>query len=859
MKRLIISMLFVLLFTSFCIVPAYAQLPNLSLYHAAEKTQYRLKLEAGKEYYMQTITEQQISDPTPANEGTTVMTVGTGAQLEVSDIDANGNAQVTYTYKWIKIGIKGATVENIYDSSKKDSTVPKELQWFAPLLEESFLLTITPEGRISEIKDLDKVRSNVRQKLPQGPMQELAMNSLNQWLDEQTIRESIENSFAIYPDRPVGVGDSWSRNVTYSSGSAMILESKWTLKERKNGVAVIEVASTIKPNSEAKPVEMGSPGITSSSEFTGNQQGLIEMQESTGLIIRSKINQQMSGQNTITRPGVPDNVTPMEITGVISMETSDWEKARSNIGTNVVAQEQPRREAPSTRPDSIQRRANISAGAATSPYLIDGEDRMMPAARPRSERQKSTSIHDAARNGDVNHAQQLISKGADVNTRNRMNWTPLHTAVTNRKQAFVELLISKGADLNAKDNRGQTPLHVAVNTYQKEVVELLIAKGADVNIMAGSNNALTLAKRRNNTEIVDILVKNGAKEPSPQDLMGDRYYGGGANPYSSYQEQSTTQPGTIRRGGRTGRTINQAPAAVDILADPNEIKARVKTFAGLEKVLEEVANKSQNEMRQWPQRRYDNRTMLVRAVQKQFEDEINLIRTVSVSEKAKKTTEAIDSVLTTRQERIKNISRELMAQKRQLRQTQQQTTRTRGRGRTSSRSMRGQTSQGGQQYEQYGGNATEQAYGRGNVMPRTNRYPGTTRGPSQQTTQPIDREAENETRQWLQASFDNKSDLASAVHEQIRLEVTSIRDLAVEEAAKKTTATIDGLLLARKMRLDAFIIKMEEQQQALRQQTQDPRMGGRYMQTGPSRGQTTRGGTTGGYQQDSQSRTRRRR
>jgi len=524
------------------------------------------------------------------------------------------------------------------------------------------------------------------------------------------------------------------------------------------------------------------------------------------------------------------------------------------------AQRQPRRERPMARPESFQRRANISAGAATSPYLINGEDRMMPAARPGSQRQKSTSIHDAARNGDVNHAQQLISKGADVNTRNRINWTPLHTAVINRKQAFVELLISKGADLNAKDNRGQTPLHVAVNTNQKEVVELLIAKGADVNIMAGSNNALTLANRRNNTEIVDILVKNGAKEPSPQDLMGDRYYGGGANPYSRYQEQSTTQPGTIRRGGRTGRTINQAPAAVDILADPNEIKARVKTFAGLEKVLEEVANKSQNEMRQWPQRRYDNRTMLVRAVQKQFEDEIGFIRKVAVEEKARKTTEAIDSVLTTRQERIKNISRELMAQKRQLRQTQQQTSSTRGRGRTSGRSTRGQTSQGGQQYEQYGRNATEQAYGRGNTTTRTGRYPGTTRGPSQQTTQPIDREAENETRQWLQASFDNKSDLASAVHEQIRLEVTSIRDLAVEEAAKKTTATIDGLLLARKMRLDAFIIKMEEQQQALRQQAQDPRARGGYQQDSRyNRGQTTRGGTTGGYQQGSQSRTRRRR
>ncbi|MHC4707586.1 MAG: hypothetical protein ACYS8I_10940, partial [Planctomycetota bacterium] len=85
--------------------------------------------------------------------------------------------------------------------------------------------------------------------------------------------------------------------------------------------------------------------------------------------------------------------------------------------------------------------------------------------------------------------------------------------------------------------------------------------------------------------------------------------------------------------------------------------------------------------------------------------------------------------------------------------------------------------------------------------------------------------------------------------------VTSIRDVAVEEAAKKTTAAIDGLLLARQMRLDAYLLKMQEQQR-----TQNPRTRGGYQQDSRyNRGQTTRGGTTGGSQQDSQSRTRRRR
>jgi len=701
MKRFIISMLVAILFASFCLVPANAQLPNLSLYQVtAEKTQYRLKLEAGKQYYMQTITEQQIADPTPAKEGTAVMTIGTGAKLDVSSIDANGNAQVTYTYKWIKIGVKSGTEEKVYDSSKSDSTVPQELQFFAPLLEENFSLTLTPEGRISEIKGLEKVRSNVEQKLPEGPIKEIAKSSLNQWLSDQVLREGIENAMAIYPDTPVGVGDSWSRNTAYSGGSAMILENKWTLKERKNGVAVIEVASSIKPNPNAKPTEMGSPGMTSSSEFTGNQNGIIEIQESTGLIIKSNITQQMSGQTTITSPGAPDNVTSMEIKGVISMETSDWEKARTTIGTSTVAQEQPRREGSMSRRDSQQRRANLSAASQTSPYMIEGEEESAPARSRRSQRQSSddASIHAAVVSGDIAQVQSLISSGTNINSPNRSRYTPLHVAVLNRKQEIIELLVSKGADLNAQNNRMQTPLIIAADTGQKEVVELLISKGADVNILAGGDNALTTAQKRRFTEIADILVKNGAKEPSPQDLMGDRYYGEGASPYGAYQEQTST-PSRTSRGYRN---ITQ-PVEVDILADPNEIKARIQTFAGLQKALDDVDANSLNEMRQWQMTRFDNRAMLARNVQKQFEDEISLIRTVAVSEKATKTTEAIDSALSLRQERFKAISRELLVQRREQRETEQMSTRSRSRGRTSTRSSRGLGSQSEQQYESSGG------------------------------------------------------------------------------------------------------------------------------------------------------------
>jgi len=445
------------------------------------------------------------------------------------------------------------------------------------------------------------------------------------------------------------------------------------------------------------------------------------------------------------------------------------------------------------------------------------------------------SLHQAIADGKIDQVKSLLSKGADISAKNRMGWSPLHTAVSNRRQEIAELLISKGADVNIRDGGGRAPLHLAVSIGQKELVELLIAKGADVNAMSGSENALSLAKKRQQKEIVEILLKHGAKEPDLEALMGDRNYGEG----ETYQDN---QGQGIQPRSR-GINMVQTPAEVDLLADPNEIKARIKTFSGLEKSLKEVGDKSNNETRQWEQKRYDNRTYLLKSVQQQFEDEIGFIRKIAVQEKAKKTTEAIDNVLSIRQERFKMVSKELMAQKREQQQTQSSSTRTRGR--TSGRSTRGRYPQRGQPY---GENTAGPLSDSGNSTPGTNRYERTAQ-PSEQ----VDRVTQDEIRQWLQTTVDNKAELAKAVNPQIQADIGSIRKIADEEKAKKTVAAIDGLLLARQMRFDEFAKKAEEEKRS-QQQNQDPSNRSGYgdpsqrstQQSGRYRGRTSRGGTAQG-------------
>lgn len=87
----------------------------------------------------------------------------------------------------------------------------------------------------------------------------------------------------------------------------------------------------------------------------------------------------------------------------------------------------------------------------------------------------------------------------------------------------VKYLVERGVDINEKDNEGSTPLILAAILGNAEVVGLLINKGADIEAKnAHGQTALSAAAgiRRNNIDILRLLVDKGALLDEEKDLMG---------------------------------------------------------------------------------------------------------------------------------------------------------------------------------------------------------------------------------------------------------------------------------------------------------------------------------------------------
>ena len=80
---------------------------------------------------------------------------------------------------------------------------------------------------------------------------------------------------------------------------------------------------------------------------------------------------------------------------------------------------------------------------------------------------------------DPEIARRLIAAGADVNARNRNASTPLIEAAKNGAVEVARLLVQHGADLEARDNeRYLTALEWALQSEQPEVAQVLRAAGA---------------------------------------------------------------------------------------------------------------------------------------------------------------------------------------------------------------------------------------------------------------------------------------------------------------------------------------------------------------------------------------------
>jgi hypothetical protein len=440
----------------------------------------------------------------------------------------------------------------------------------------------------------------------------------------------------------------------------------------------------------------------------------------------------------------------------------------------------------------------------------------------------SPSIIQLIAEGTPEQIQSMISGGANINEQNALGWTPLHAAVNFGKAEIVNILLANNANLNIQDSAGKTPLYMAVESGQKEMVQLLISKRPELNITANNGqNALSLAQTVGLSSIASALQQNGAAMPAPQNVLNPDSFvnnrrGRGGDPQNGQMPGNTG----FRRGlgrGNLNPDLNPVPNPVtenpdqpvnsDIVAiqpevmdvnnvtlDPNEVKGRLQKYDGLEKAVQTVANSSRIGMRQWLITEEDNRSRLITAERSQIEDELAFIKKIADEEKAKKTSEAVDKLLSSARERFLIAAREVRSS------TDSQDKQSKSTTTSSRRSTRGTTS-----------TTTSRSTRRGTTSAATGSSATSTTAsatkPKETNYKP---EVQSEVDTWMNANVTGTTgrlNLMNSIYDRTISELNSIKKIAAEEKAEKTIAAIDGLIVARHDRYDVARKELNKQAQ----------------------------------------------
>ena len=290
--------------------------------NGAAATQLQWKLAKGKTYYQKTVVDQRITQTLMGQQQKIEQGTGTGLKLQVLDVDAQGNMRIQYTYLWTRFKQAHPTAQLDYDSARK-AAVPAGAEGFAALIGQSYTVTLTPKGRVLDVNGVEQLKQAVLKKLSASADPGPLAAAVAAYMDKDSLKQMTEAGTAIYPDKPVSPGDSWNKDLSMTIGFPVIIQSKWTLQKEEGGVATLALASTLRSDPDAPPMDAG--GMKLNCSLSGTQEGTLQVAEATGLLTVSRERQQLKGDIKVaaSADAPPTMVMPMTIDTQVTSEMSD--------------------------------------------------------------------------------------------------------------------------------------------------------------------------------------------------------------------------------------------------------------------------------------------------------------------------------------------------------------------------------------------------------------------------------------------------------------------------------------------------------------------------------------------------------
>lgn len=221
--------------------------------------------------------------------------------------DSTGNVQLTITYDSVHVYSKKNDIEKDMDAATGQNAIDPVERLLGNVLGAKMYITLSSKGKLLTINGNEELRNKLLQQMnfKDAYTQKTIQQQFSQLMGESFVKSNLEQTISLLPDSTIYIGDTWQTTSTQSGEMTMKLLNEYTLDALDNGIAKVNVASTIQTDSSTNKIM----GYDVASNLKGKQKGIFEINASTGMVINSNTNTTIDGSIQIMGREIPIKIT----------------------------------------------------------------------------------------------------------------------------------------------------------------------------------------------------------------------------------------------------------------------------------------------------------------------------------------------------------------------------------------------------------------------------------------------------------------------------------------------------------------------------------------------------------------------
>nr|WP_315418318.1 DUF6263 family protein [uncultured Pedobacter sp.] len=261
----------------------------ISISSFAQKTYVlRQNYPTGYRYDFSINSDQIINQKIGGRDVHLTQNIGTDYTFDITE-GHNGEKDVKVTYNRIFMKSVAMGTTMAYNSDEQDSTKKNP---FSGLKGASFFMTVTPDGGIKTVAGIDKMLDNMASKMTTDTSQvKQIKNALGKQFSEEVVKQTMESSFKIYPERAVKIGDSWTVDTKLQMSMPIETIIEYTLKEVKDGIAILSVKGALVSKGSFEAM-----GNKMETDLKGTNSGETSIDIKTGIVLNSHLRIELYGK-----------------------------------------------------------------------------------------------------------------------------------------------------------------------------------------------------------------------------------------------------------------------------------------------------------------------------------------------------------------------------------------------------------------------------------------------------------------------------------------------------------------------------------------------------------------------------------